>query len=79
MIAFQREGIVVEFMRTRVLLLTFFIDEHGPFFADFKALIEEAYTSNGNRSVIIVTHSMGGPMTQVGPLTKTVKQNLTQS
>ena len=60
-------------------MLTFFIDEHGPFFADFKALIEEAFTSNGNRSVIIVTHSMGGPMTQVGPLKKTVEQNLTQS
>ena len=39
-------------------------DEHGKFFVDFKVLIEEAYVKNDNRSVILVTHSMGGPMTQ---------------
>ncbi|ODN02819.1 Group XV phospholipase A2 [Orchesella cincta] len=31
-------------------------------FTDFKAMIEEAYQKNGNASVILLSHSMGGPM-----------------
>lgn len=29
---------------------------------DFKALIEDSFTRGGNSSVILISHSMGGPM-----------------
>jgi len=38
-------------------------NEHQKFFSDFKALIEDAYEKNGGTRVVIVTHSMGSPMT----------------
>lgn len=31
-------------------------------FTDFKNLIEQTYQENGNTSVILLSHSMGGPM-----------------
>ncbi len=31
-------------------------------FTDFKNLIEQTYKDNGNSSVILLSHSMGGPM-----------------
>ena len=40
------------------------LDEQQKFFADFKALIEHAYEKNQNSPAILVTHSMGSPMTQ---------------
>lgn len=39
------------------------IDEHGDFFKQLKALVEDTYKKNGNKRVIFVCHSMGSPMT----------------
>ncbi|KYB27268.1 Group XV phospholipase A2-like Protein [Tribolium castaneum] len=37
-------------------------NENQQFFTDLKALIEQTYTENNNQPVIIIAHSMGGPM-----------------
>jgi alpha-beta hydrolase superfamily lysophospholipase len=38
------------------------LDENGEYFARLKALVEETYRINDNQPVIILAHSMGGPM-----------------
>ncbi|KAK7861832.1 hypothetical protein R5R35_000592 [Gryllus longicercus] len=38
-------------------------NENQQYFVDLKALIEETYTINGNKPVVIIAHSMGAPMT----------------
>ncbi|XP_044266833.1 phospholipase A2 group XV-like isoform X1 [Tribolium madens] len=37
-------------------------NENQQFFIDLKSLIEQTYTENNNQPVIIIAHSMGGPM-----------------
>lgn len=43
----------------------FSTDEHQDFFKAFQALVEETYSANGDNPVLLVAHSMGGPMTLV--------------
>lgn len=38
-------------------------DENTEWFANMKTLVEETYSANGNRTVTLIVHSMGGPMT----------------
>jgi len=38
------------------------LDENGEYFVKLKALVEETYRINDNQPVIILAHSMGGPM-----------------
>lgn len=38
------------------------LDENGEYFVRLKALVEETYRINDNQPVIILAHSMGGPM-----------------
>jgi lysophospholipase-3 len=38
------------------------LDENGEYFMRLKALVEETYRINDNHPVIILAHSMGGPM-----------------
>lgn len=38
-------------------------DENGDYFVRLKALVEETYVLNNQQSVILIAHSMGGPMT----------------
>ena len=38
------------------------LDENGEYVVRLKALVEETYRINGNQPVIILAHSMGGPM-----------------
>lgn len=38
------------------------LDENGEYFMRLKALVEETYRINDNQPVIILAHSMGGPM-----------------
>lgn len=40
-------------------------NEHQEFFVAFKSLVEETYAMNGNAPVLLVAHSMGGPLTLV--------------
>lgn len=40
----------------------FFIDEQGEYFDKVTKLIEDTYLRNGNKSVIIISHSMGSTM-----------------
>lgn len=40
-----------------------FSDENQDYFVKLKNLIEETFRANNNTPVIIVAHSMGGPMT----------------
>ncbi|KAE8747732.1 hypothetical protein FOCC_FOCC005555 [Frankliniella occidentalis] len=40
-------------------------NEHQEFFKAFKVLVEETYNMNGKKAVILIAHSMGGPMTLV--------------
>lgn len=42
-----------------------FIDENEEFFQNLKVLVEETYRNNNNKSVVFITHSMGGLMTLV--------------
>ena len=44
------------------LNVIFFSDENGDYFVKLKELIEETYDMNGNSPVLILAHSMGGPM-----------------
>lgn len=37
-------------------------NENKQFFIDFKKLVEDTYSENGNEKVILIAHSMGGPM-----------------
>lgn len=39
-----------------------FTDENQEFFVQLKKLIEDTYQENNQTSVMIVAHSMGGPM-----------------
>lgn len=41
------------------------LDELQEFFVAFKSLVEETYTMNGNAPVLLIAHSMGGPLTLV--------------
>lgn len=41
------------------------LDEHQEFFVAFKSLVEETYAMNGNMPVLLIAHSMGGPLTLV--------------
>lgn len=45
--------------------MNFLTDEHQDFFKAFQALVEETYSANGDNPVLLVAHSMGGPMTLV--------------
>lgn len=38
------------------------LDENGEYVWKLKALVEETYRINANQPVIILAHSMGGPM-----------------
>lgn len=40
----------------------FVTDENPQFFQDLKSLVEETYVLNGNHAVVLLAHSMGGPM-----------------
>lgn len=40
----------------------FVLDENVDYFKKLVNLIEETYIQNGNKSVILIAHSMGGPM-----------------
>lgn len=44
------------------LCCSLLLDENGDYFARLKALVEETYRINDNHPVIILAHSMGGPM-----------------
>ena len=37
-------------------------DEHTEYFANLKNLIEDTYTINGNKKVVLIVHSLGGLM-----------------
>lgn len=43
--------------------IKYFTDENYEYFVQLKALIEETYAQNNNTPVILIAHSMGGPMT----------------
>jgi len=38
------------------------LDENGEYFVRLKVLVEETYRINGNQPVVMLAHSMGGPM-----------------
>lgn len=38
------------------------LDENEQYFVDLKLLVEDTYRKNGNQSVMLIAHSMGGPM-----------------
>lgn len=40
-------------------------NEHQAFFGALKSLVEETFSSNGNSPVLLIAHSMGGPMSLV--------------
>lgn len=39
--------------------------ELGEFFTNLTTLIENTYVKNGNTKVVVIAHSMGGPLTLV--------------
>lgn len=49
-------------MTTHSSFSLLFIDEQREYFEKVTELIEETYLKNGNKSVILITHSMGSPM-----------------
>lgn len=45
-----------------VTILFYVVDENQEYFEKLKTLVEDTYTENGNKSVMLIAHSMGGPM-----------------
>lgn len=43
-----------------VILVSFILDTENAYFSQLKTLIEETYTLNNQRKVVIITHSLGG-------------------
>lgn len=43
-------------------MVLYFPDENGEYFVRLKSLVEETYATNNNTKVILIAHSMGGPM-----------------
>lgn len=43
----------------------FFADENEKYFSNLIKLVEETYEQNGNKSVVLIAHSMGGPMAYI--------------
>lgn len=39
-----------------------FTDENQDYFIKLKSLVEDTYIENGNKSIMLIAHSMGGPM-----------------
>ena len=44
------------------IYVSLFSDEDGEYFIKLKTLVEETYNINDNQPVILLAHSMGGPM-----------------
>lgn len=59
-LCFQIECFVLVFF----LQFSSVADENQDYFVKLKQLVEETYESNGKTSVILLAHSMGGPMSQ---------------
>lgn len=38
------------------------LDENEDYFVKLKTLVEDTYAENGNKSIMLIAHSMGGPM-----------------
>lgn len=56
------KNLILSFLNVKLQPKYVFSDENQGYFVQLKKLIEDTYKANNNTPVIIVAHSMGGPM-----------------